>query len=59
MPTRSGLDYNVYRNRRLRSRYPPGGLWGYHDWDHTHRHRPEDDEEKSVYVRAYKRRPSP
>lgn len=58
MPTRSGRRYKPYQGRR-RSVYPPGGLWGYEDHDTAHRHRPEDDEDKTEFVRSYRRRPRP
>lgn len=56
MRTRSGLRL---RKHRRKSKYPAGGLWGYEDWDKSHRHRPEDDERKSEVVRTYRRRPYP
>lgn len=36
--------------------YGKGGLWGYNDHDYCHRHRPEDEEPKTIYVPAHYRR---
>ena len=65
MPTRSGRHYApqvmpvANTSRRRRSVYPPGGFWGYDDNDVSHRHRPNDDEDKTEKVKSYRRRPAP